>query len=140
MIRWDGKGNNYFFCFPLPTTNEHLFNLTRFIPLIFTWSFCNYQTDSWRDLFSLDIWILFAFLRMQLNRSYWLCHFKVTLWAFEFISNFYPSITKQTPQQTEIYNNNNWKRNNKKQFPSVEIGNDILVYINIKHDFQIDID
>ena len=25
-----------------------------------------------------------------------------------------------------------WKKNNKKQFPSVEIGNDILIYINIK--------
>ena len=33
-----------------------------------------------------------------------------------------------------------WKKNNKKQFPSVEIGNDILIYINIKRVFQIDID
>ena len=33
-----------------------------------------------------------------------------------------------------------WKKNNKKQFPSVEIRNDILVYINIKRVFQIDID
>ena len=33
-----------------------------------------------------------------------------------------------------------WKKNNKKQFPSVEIGNDILAYINIKQASQIDID
>ena len=32
------------------------------------------------------------------------------------------------------------KKNNKKQFPSVEIGNDILIYTNIKRVFQIDIE
>ena len=31
------------------------------------------------------------------------------------------------------------KKKNKKQFPSVEIGNYILIYINIKRVFQIDI-
>ena len=29
-----------------------------------------------------------------------------------------------------------WKKNNKKQFPSVETGNDILIYINIKRVFS----
>ena len=33
-----------------------------------------------------------------------------------------------------------WKKNNKKQFPSAEIGNNILIYISIKQVFQIDID
>ena len=33
-----------------------------------------------------------------------------------------------------------WKKNNKKQLPSVEIGNNILIYVNIKRVFQIDID
>ena len=34
----------------------------------------------------------------------------------------------------------NWKKNNKKYFRSVEIGNDILIYVNIKRVFQVDID
>ena len=33
-----------------------------------------------------------------------------------------------------------WKKNNKKQFPSFEIRNDILIYISIKRVFLIDID
>ena len=33
-----------------------------------------------------------------------------------------------------------WKKNNKKQFPSVKLGNDILIYINTKEFFQIDFD
>ena len=32
-----------------------------------------------------------------------------------------------------------WK-NNKKQFPSVQTGNDILIYTNIKRVFRVDID
>ena len=39
-----------------------------------------------------------------------------------------------------IFFTRDWKKKNKKQFPSVEIGNDILIYINIKRVFQIDID
>ena len=31
-----------------------------------------------------------------------------------------------------------WKKNNEKQFPSVEIVNNVLIYINIKRVFQID--
>ena len=89
--RRDGRGNHYFSCFPLPPANEHSFNSSRFLPLIFTRSICNYQTDSWWDLFSLDICILFAFLWMHLSRSYWLWHFKVTvrIWAHIKLSPFY---------------------------------------------------
>ena len=54
------------------------------------------QMDSWWDLFSLEIWILFTFSLTQLSRSYWLSHFKVALWGFELISNYHPSITKRT--------------------------------------------
>ena len=97
-IHWMGRrGNNYFSCFPLSPANEHSFNSSIFLPLIFTRSICNYQTDSWWGFFSLDICILFAFLWIQLSRSYWLWHYKVALWGFEFISNYHFSATKQTP-------------------------------------------
>ena len=33
-----------------------------------------------------------------------------------------------------------WEKNNKKYFQSVEIGNDILIYINLKRVFQVEID
>ena len=33
-----------------------------------------------------------------------------------------------------------WKKKSKKQLASVEIGNDILIYINIEPVFQVDID
>ena len=48
-------GNNYFPCFPLPPANEHSFNSSIFLPLIFTRSICNYQTDSWWGLLYLDL-------------------------------------------------------------------------------------
>ena len=89
--RRDGRQNHYFSRFPLPPANEHSFNSTRFIPLIFTLSICNYQTDSWWDLFPLDISISFAFLWMHLSRSNWLWHFKLTVrsWACIKLSLFY---------------------------------------------------
>ena len=89
--RWDGRGNHYFSRFPLPPANEYSFNSTRFMLLIFTLSICNYQTDSWWDLFSLAIYILFAFLRMLLSRSDWFWHFKLTvrIWAYIKLSLFY---------------------------------------------------
>ena len=39
-----GEGIIIFLCFPLPPANEHSFNSSRFLPLIFTRSICNYQT------------------------------------------------------------------------------------------------
>ena len=93
----EGRGSPYFSFFPLPPVHEHSFSSSRFLPLLFNRSICNYQTDNWWDLFSLEICILFAFSLMQLSRSYWLWHFKVTLWGFELISNYHPSSTKRTP-------------------------------------------
>ena len=58
--------------------------------------FCNYQSDSWWDMFYLEICILFEFSLMQLSRSYLLSYFKVTLWEFKPIWNYHPSITKRT--------------------------------------------
>ena len=93
----DGRGNHSFSCFPLPPAHEHSFSSSRFLPLLFNQSICNYQTDSWWDFFSLETRILFPFSLVQLCRSYWLWHFKVTLWGFELISNYHPSITIRKP-------------------------------------------
>ena len=165
----DRRGNNYFSCFRLPSANEHSFNSSRFLPLIFTRSICNYQTDSWWDLFSLAICILFTFLWMQLNRSNWLWHFKVALCSYQTITLLSQSEClnklRFTPLPTTVYllylpsptpshnlSSNRFPkciRNNgcfiflqelgrrirKKQFPSVKLGNDILIYINIKRVF-----
>ena len=87
---------SFFFYFPHSTTHKHSLSSSGFLPLLFNRSVCNYQTDSWWDLFSF-VCILFPFSLMQLSRSYWLWHFKVTLWEFELISNYHLSITKQTP-------------------------------------------
>ena len=86
-IEW--RVNHYFSCFPLPLAHEYAFNSSRFLSLLFNRSICNYRTDSWWDLLSLEIYILFAFSLMQLSRSYWLSYFKVTLWESELISHFY---------------------------------------------------
>ena len=94
---WEGRGNHYFSCFPLPPAHEHWFSLSRFLPLLFNQSIYNYQTDSWWDLFFLEIYISFAYSLMQLSRSNWLWHFKVTLWGFVLVSNYHSSITKRTP-------------------------------------------
>ena len=53
-------------------------------------------------------------------------------------SNSFPKCTRN--KGCFIFLKRDWKKSNKKQFPSVEIGNDILIYINIKRVFQIDID
>ena len=90
------KGNHYYL-FSTSTRSEHSFSSSRFLPLLFNRSICNYQTDSWWSLFSLEICILFAFSLMQLSRSYWLLHFKLALWGFELIWNYHPSITERTP-------------------------------------------
>ena len=90
------RGNHYSSCFPLPLAHECSFSSSRFLPFFFNRSVWNYQIDCWWDLFSLEICILFAFSLRQISRSYWLSHFKVTLWGFELISNYHPSITKRT--------------------------------------------
>ena len=51
----EGRGSPYFSCFPIPPAHEHSFSSSRFLPLLFNRSICNYQTDSWWDLFSLEI-------------------------------------------------------------------------------------
>ena len=83
--------NHYFSCFPLPPTNEHSFNSSRFLPLIFTRSICNYQTDSWWDLFSLDICFLFVFLD-AIKSELLILTFQtdiVKIWAHIKLSPFY---------------------------------------------------
>ena len=68
----EGRRNHYFSCISLPPAHKHAFSSSRFLPLVF-----NYQTDSWSDLLSLEIWILFAFSLMQLSidfdSSKWHC-------------------------------------------------------------------
>ena len=58
-IGWERT--RYFSYSSVPNANEHSFNLLRFLTLMFTPSIFSYQTDSWWDLSSLDIRILFAF-------------------------------------------------------------------------------
>ena len=50
--------NHYFSCFPLAPGYEYAFNSSRFLPLFFNRSICNYRTDNWWDLLSLEICIL----------------------------------------------------------------------------------
>ena len=76
----EGRGNHYFSSIPLPPSHKHSFSSSRFLPLVFNQYICNYQTDSWWGLFSLESCILFAFSLMQLSRSYGLWQFNVTLW------------------------------------------------------------
>ena len=90
------RGNHHFSCFSLPLAREYSFSLPRFLPLLLNRSICNYQTNSWWDLFSLYICIWFAFSLTQLSRSYWLSQFKVRMWGFELVSNYHSSITKRT--------------------------------------------
>ena len=90
----EGRRNHYFSCFPLPPPHQHWFSSPRFLPPLFNRPNCNYQTESWWLLFSLKLFISFAFSLIQLRRSYWLWHFKVTMWGFEHISRYHPSITK----------------------------------------------
>ena len=96
------RGNHYFSCFPLPLAQEYSFSSSWFLPFLFNRTVCKYQTDNWWNLFSLEICILFAFSLMQLSRSYWLSHFKVTLRGYKLIWNYHPSITKRTAYPTEI--------------------------------------
>ena len=67
--RREGRGNHYFSCVPLPPAHKLSFSSSRFLPLVFNQSICNYLTNSWWDLFSLEICILFAFSLMQLSQE-----------------------------------------------------------------------
>ena len=42
----DEKGNHYFSCIPLPPVHIHSLSSSRFLPLVFNQSICNYQTYS----------------------------------------------------------------------------------------------
>ena len=64
----EGSGSPYFLCFPLSFAHEHSFISSRFLLLLFNRTICNYQTDSWWDLFYLEICILFVLSLMQLSR------------------------------------------------------------------------
>ena len=77
--------------------NEHFFSSSKFIPLlllnlfVITRLIADVTLVFFRDLHFIRI------LLMQLSRSYWIWHFKVTLWGFELISYYHLSITKSTP-------------------------------------------
>ena len=43
---------NHYFCFLLPLANKHLFISSRFLSFLLTQSLCNYQANSWWDLFT----------------------------------------------------------------------------------------
>ena len=124
---------------------------------------CNFQNDSWWDVFSLEICILFAFLLMQLSRSYWLWHFKVIvrIWAHIChikLSPFYykANVLKNrfTSLATTVYLSHPLSPTPSHDLPSnrfsecirnkgcfiflqeIEIGNDIPIYIKIKNEFS----
>ena len=46
-----GRGSHYFSCFLFPSAHEHSYSSSRFLPVLFSRSICNYQTDSWWDMF-----------------------------------------------------------------------------------------
>ena len=54
----------FYWYFHWQTLKIHRISSPRFLPLLFNQSICTYQTDSWWDLFSLEICILFAFSLM----------------------------------------------------------------------------
>ena len=132
-------------------------------------SICNYHFDSWWDLFSLEIFILTAFSLMQLRRSCGLWHLIVididlllqrkclnqlrftpvaTTVYLSHLPNPTPShhsTSVRLPKCTRnewyfIFFTRDWEKNNKKHFYSIEIGNGIRIYINIKWVFQMVID
>ena len=62
FIGWQGRVRE-------SPANEHSVISSRFIPLLFTRSICNYQTDSWWDLFSLKPALTFKNVFAKFNFS-----------------------------------------------------------------------
>ena len=60
----DWRRNHYFSSFPLLPAHEYSFSSSRFLPLLFNQSICNYETYSWWHFFSLEIGLLFPFSLM----------------------------------------------------------------------------
>ena len=54
----------FYWYFLWQTLKIHRISSPQFLPLLFNQSICTYQTDSWWDLFSLEICISFAFSLM----------------------------------------------------------------------------
>ena len=59
---WERRGKHYLSCFPLLPSYKYSFSSSRFPPLLFNLSVCNYQTDSWWGLFSLDLYFICIFI------------------------------------------------------------------------------
>ena len=68
----------------------------------------------------------------------YISHLPSPIPSYNLSSNRFPKCIKN--KLCFIFLTRDRKKKNKKQFPSVEIGNYILIYINIKRVFQIDID
>ena len=64
------RENHDFSCFLFLPAYEHSFTLPRFLPFLFDRYICNYQGDSWWDLFFLETCILSTFSLTQLSRSW----------------------------------------------------------------------
>ena len=101
MIAGNGEGNIIYLVFHFyPLTNIHLVHRDfHHFFLIYLFVIARLIAD---EVCSPWICILFAFSLMQLSRSYWLSHFKVTLRGYKLIWNYHPSITKRTAYPTEI--------------------------------------
>ena len=91
------RGNHYFSSFQPPPANKLSISSLRFLPLFLPKLIVIPRLIAYETCFPGRFAFFLAFLLMQLRRSYWLWHFKVTLWGFELISNYHPSIAKRTP-------------------------------------------
>ena len=70
---WEQRENYCFSCFLLPPAHEYSLSSSRFLPLLFNRSICNYQTDSWWDIFSLEICIFIDVIKSEFHISKWQC-------------------------------------------------------------------
>ena len=153
------------FFFPLPLAHEYSFSFSRFPPLLFNRSICNCQTDSWWVvLFGFSLTQLSRSYKVlhfkvilcgfELTSNYHPSITKRTAWPTDSDtpSHHCLSIIPTNPRPRHclssirllkcirndvcfIFFARDWEKNKKKHFHSVEIGNDILVFINIKREF-----
>ena len=77
--RREGRGNHYFSCVPLPPAHKLSFSSSRFLPLVFNQSICNYLTDSWFVLFR-DLHLICIFIDAIKSRF---IHFDSSNWHCE---------------------------------------------------------
>ena len=120
----------HFICIFMNAIKSELLTLTFQLDTVRMWAHIKLSSPFYYKANTLKNWDLHLSYQPPLNLT--------TTPSHNLSPNLFPKCIRN--KRCFIFFTRDWKKNNKKQSSSFKIGNYILIYINVKHVFQIDID